>query len=165
MCNSAFQPSSFLLCSFSDPSCSPFPYTSTHPTDQSGQPNPTQPKPNPPTSTPQPQPPTSAHPTQVHNINLVTPEHVVPQVVEALSHALDVGLSLPVIYNTGGYDSAASCWMGWWTSTCRTSRCGRRGALRSTSGAAGGAVWGGGMGGLRCGAFRVRVWVLCGSGV
>jgi uncharacterized Fe-S radical SAM superfamily protein PflX len=37
---------------------------------------------------------------RVHNINLVTPEHVVPQVVEALALAVDSGLSLPVIYNT-----------------------------------------------------------------
>jgi putative pyruvate formate lyase activating enzyme len=37
---------------------------------------------------------------KVHNINLVTPEHVVPQVVEALAAALDRGLSLPIVYNT-----------------------------------------------------------------
>lgn len=45
---------------------------------------------------------------KVHNINLVTPEHVVPQVVEALSLAVGRGLSLPVVYNTSGYDCAAS---------------------------------------------------------
>lgn len=44
----------------------------------------------------------------MHNINLVTPEHVVPQVVEALSIALERGLSLPVIYNTSGYDCLPS---------------------------------------------------------
>jgi putative pyruvate formate lyase activating enzyme len=41
-----------------------------------------------------------------HNINLVTPEHVGPQVVEALSVAVSEGLRLPVVYNTSAYDSA-----------------------------------------------------------
>jgi len=40
-----------------------------------------------------------------HNINLVTPEHVVPQVVEALALAIERGLKLPVVYNTSAYDS------------------------------------------------------------
>jgi putative pyruvate formate lyase activating enzyme len=40
-----------------------------------------------------------------HNINLVTPEHVVPQVVESLCIAIDRGLTLPVVYNTSAYDS------------------------------------------------------------
>jgi putative pyruvate formate lyase activating enzyme len=40
-----------------------------------------------------------------HNINLVTPTHVVPQVVRALRVAVDRGLRLPLVYNTGGYDS------------------------------------------------------------
>ncbi|MCS7008057.1 MAG: hypothetical protein NZL88_10940, partial [Gaiellaceae bacterium] len=40
-----------------------------------------------------------------HNINLVTPEHVVPQVLEALPLALEAGLSLPLVYNTSAYDS------------------------------------------------------------
>ena len=40
-----------------------------------------------------------------HNINLVTPTHVVPQIVEALAEATDRGLSLPVVYNCGGYES------------------------------------------------------------
>jgi putative pyruvate formate lyase activating enzyme len=40
-----------------------------------------------------------------HNINLVTPEHVVPQVVEALALAIGRGLKLPVVYNTSAYDS------------------------------------------------------------
>lgn len=35
-----------------------------------------------------------------HNINLVTPEHVVPQIVEALAVAIDRGLRLPIVYNT-----------------------------------------------------------------
>jgi putative pyruvate formate lyase activating enzyme len=40
-----------------------------------------------------------------HNINFVTPEHVVPQVLEALPLALDAGLRLPVVYNTSAYDA------------------------------------------------------------
>jgi putative pyruvate formate lyase activating enzyme len=43
-----------------------------------------------------------------HNINLVTPEHVVPQVVEALATAIARGLRLPIVYNTSGYDAVAS---------------------------------------------------------
>jgi putative pyruvate formate lyase activating enzyme len=37
---------------------------------------------------------------RVHNINAVTPEHVAPQLVEALALAVEGGLSLPVVYNT-----------------------------------------------------------------
>jgi putative pyruvate formate lyase activating enzyme len=40
-----------------------------------------------------------------HNVNLVTPEHVVPQVLEALAHAIERGLSVPLVYNTSAYDS------------------------------------------------------------
>jgi putative pyruvate formate lyase activating enzyme len=40
-----------------------------------------------------------------HNVNLVTPSHVVAQVLEALLLAARRGLSLPLVYNTGGYDS------------------------------------------------------------
>jgi len=43
-----------------------------------------------------------------HNVNLVTPEHVVPQVVEALAIAIAGGLSVPVVYNTSAYDSLES---------------------------------------------------------
>lgn len=43
-----------------------------------------------------------------HNINFVTPEHVVPQVLEALVPAIDQGLRLPVVYNTSAYDSLES---------------------------------------------------------
>lgn len=43
-----------------------------------------------------------------HNINFVTPEHVVPQVVEALPIAIQGGLRLPLVYNTGAYDSLES---------------------------------------------------------
>lgn len=39
-----------------------------------------------------------------HNINLVTPTHFVPQILEALSIAAKAGLNVPIVYNTGGYD-------------------------------------------------------------
>ena len=39
-----------------------------------------------------------------HNINFVTPTHVVPQIIEALILAIDQGLSVPLVYNSGGYD-------------------------------------------------------------
>ncbi len=39
-----------------------------------------------------------------HNINLVSPTHVVPQIIEALAIAAKNGLRLPLVYNTGGYD-------------------------------------------------------------
>ncbi len=40
-----------------------------------------------------------------HNINFVTPTHVVPQILEALVKAAGDGLGLPLVYNSGGYDS------------------------------------------------------------
>jgi len=43
-----------------------------------------------------------------HNINYVTPEHVVPQVLEALVIAVEAGLRLPIVYNTSAYDSMHS---------------------------------------------------------
>jgi len=43
-----------------------------------------------------------------HNINFVTPEHVVPQMLEALLLAAERGLNLPVVYNTSAYDSLRS---------------------------------------------------------
>jgi putative pyruvate formate lyase activating enzyme len=43
-----------------------------------------------------------------HNINLVTPEHVVPQVLEALAIAVERGLALPIVYNTSAYDAMES---------------------------------------------------------
>ena len=43
-----------------------------------------------------------------HNINFVTPEHVVPQILEALPLAVQMGLRLPLVYNTGAYDSLDS---------------------------------------------------------
>ncbi len=39
-----------------------------------------------------------------HNINLVTPSHVIAQIIEALPVAVEQGLRLPLVYNTGGYD-------------------------------------------------------------
>ena len=42
------------------------------------------------------------------NINLVSPSHVAAQVLEALPLAADMGLCLPLVYNTGGYDSLES---------------------------------------------------------
>ncbi|MEM9187734.1 MAG: radical SAM protein [Myxococcota bacterium] len=43
-----------------------------------------------------------------HNINFVTPEHVVPQLLEALPLAIEGGLRLPLVYNTSAYDSLHS---------------------------------------------------------
>lgn len=39
-----------------------------------------------------------------HNINFVTPTHVMPQILEALCLAIPKGLKLPLVYNTGGYE-------------------------------------------------------------
>lgn len=39
-----------------------------------------------------------------HNINFVTPSHVVPQLLEALALAIPQGLDLPLVYNSSGYD-------------------------------------------------------------
>jgi len=43
-----------------------------------------------------------------HNINFVTPTHVVPQIVKALPLAIEQGLNVPLVYNSGGYDSLAT---------------------------------------------------------
>ncbi len=43
-----------------------------------------------------------------HNINFVSPEHVVPQMLEAILLAVRRGLVLPIVYNTSGYDSLHS---------------------------------------------------------
>jgi len=43
-----------------------------------------------------------------HNINVVTPEHVVPQIVEALAEAIPSGLDVPLVYNTSAYDALES---------------------------------------------------------
>ena len=39
-----------------------------------------------------------------HNINLVTPTHVMPQILKSLSLAVRAGLRLPIVYNSGGYE-------------------------------------------------------------
>jgi putative pyruvate formate lyase activating enzyme len=40
-----------------------------------------------------------------HNINFVTPTHVVPQILEALVPAIEKGVRIPLVYNAGGYES------------------------------------------------------------
>ncbi len=40
-----------------------------------------------------------------HNINFVSPTHVVPQLLAAVAIAAEAGLTVPLVYNTGGYDS------------------------------------------------------------
>lgn len=40
-----------------------------------------------------------------HNINFVTPTHQIPQIVASLEIAIERGLKIPLVYNTGGYDS------------------------------------------------------------
>jgi putative pyruvate formate lyase activating enzyme len=40
-----------------------------------------------------------------HNINIVTPSHIVPQLIRAIDIAAGQGLALPIVYNTGGYDA------------------------------------------------------------
>ncbi len=43
-----------------------------------------------------------------HNINFVSPSHVVAQIMAAVLIAAQAGLRLPLVYNTGGYDSPAA---------------------------------------------------------
>jgi len=43
-----------------------------------------------------------------HNINFVSPSHVVPQILASVLIAAQAGLELPLVYNTGGYDSYES---------------------------------------------------------
>jgi putative pyruvate formate lyase activating enzyme len=40
-----------------------------------------------------------------HNVNFVTPSHLIPQVLQSLSLAWEKGFNLPLVYNTSGYDS------------------------------------------------------------
>ncbi len=40
-----------------------------------------------------------------HNINFVTPSHVVPQILSAIEIAIGKGLAVPLVYNSSGYDS------------------------------------------------------------
>lgn len=42
---------------------------------------------------------------RAHNINLVTPTHYVPQIIEALKLAKQNGLSIPIVYNSSGYET------------------------------------------------------------
>jgi putative pyruvate formate lyase activating enzyme len=44
-----------------------------------------------------------------HNINFVTPEHVVPQILKALPSPIKDGLRLPIVYNTSSYASWTAC--------------------------------------------------------
>ncbi len=43
-----------------------------------------------------------------HNINLVTPSHFLPSLIEALQKAKERGLNVPVVYNTGSYEKASA---------------------------------------------------------
>jgi putative pyruvate formate lyase activating enzyme len=43
--------------------------------------------------------------TGCHNINFVSPSHFVPHILKALPAAIEKGLTVPLVYNTGGYDS------------------------------------------------------------
>jgi putative pyruvate formate lyase activating enzyme len=43
-----------------------------------------------------------------HNINFVSPSHVIPQILASVLIAAQAGLRLPLVYNTGGYDSLES---------------------------------------------------------
>ena len=43
-----------------------------------------------------------------HNINFVTPSHVVPQILEAICIAVEQGLSIPLVYNSSAYDDPAT---------------------------------------------------------
>jgi putative pyruvate formate lyase activating enzyme len=46
--------------------------------------------------------------TGCHNINLVTPSHVVPQILSAVGIAANEGLNVPLVFNTGGYDNVST---------------------------------------------------------
>jgi len=43
-----------------------------------------------------------------HNISFISPSHFVPQLVRAILEAVPLGLRVPIVYNTSGYDSVAS---------------------------------------------------------
>jgi putative pyruvate formate lyase activating enzyme len=43
-----------------------------------------------------------------HNVNLVTPTHYLPQILEALESAAAEGLEIPLVYNCGGYEALAA---------------------------------------------------------
>ena len=42
---------------------------------------------------------------KAHNVNLVTPTHFVPTIIDAIRLAKNQGLKIPIVYNTGGYDT------------------------------------------------------------
>ena len=44
----------------------------------------------------------------VHNINLVTPSHFVPPIINAIKLAKEMGVQIPFVYNTNGYDAVTS---------------------------------------------------------
>ena len=46
--------------------------------------------------------------TGCHNINLVTPTHQMPMILRALAIAVEKGLTIPIVYNCGGYESLES---------------------------------------------------------
>ena len=43
-----------------------------------------------------------------HNINFVTPSHVIQPIIEALPIAVDKGLEVPLVYNCGGYERVSA---------------------------------------------------------
>lgn len=43
-----------------------------------------------------------------HNVNLVTPTHFIPQIIEGISKAKDMGFHLPLVYNTSGYETKSA---------------------------------------------------------
>lgn len=43
-----------------------------------------------------------------HNINLVTPTHYVPQIIEAIKISKQKGLAIPILYNTNSYENVAT---------------------------------------------------------
>ncbi len=43
-----------------------------------------------------------------HNINIVTPTHIIPQLLRSVGIAVEKGLMIPLVYNSGGYDSAGT---------------------------------------------------------
>ena len=45
---------------------------------------------------------------ECHNINFVSPSHFVPQIVKGVLEAMPMGLRLPLVYNSSGYDSVAT---------------------------------------------------------
>ncbi|MEJ2545570.1 MAG: radical SAM protein, partial [Calditrichaceae bacterium] len=45
---------------------------------------------------------------RVHNINFVSPSHFIPQMVRIIYEAIPLGLNMPIVYNSNGYDSVES---------------------------------------------------------